>query len=89
MYDLKHCQHEERETWWEYDAQGIPLCKVCDLCVTAKLSTYRPEILSGYTQADVDESIEPDDGLSIGMASNELSAPHPCDPFYQEWEEYE
>ena len=45
------------------DAQGIPLCRVCDSCRKSKLSRYRPEILSGYTQADVDEPIEPDEGV--------------------------
>lgn len=49
------------ESWWENDAQGIPLCKVCPVCVDEKLSRYRPEILTGYTQADVDEQIEPDE----------------------------
>ena len=47
-------------SWWEYDAQGIPLCRVCDECRDEKLSGYRPEILTGYTQADVDEPIEPE-----------------------------
>lgn len=52
-------------SWWEYDAQGIELCRVCNACQKAKLARYRPEILRGYTQADVDEPIEPDDwGLS-------------------------
>ena len=46
---------------WEHDAQGIPLCRVCPKCRAAKLARYRPEILSGYTQADVDEPIEPQD----------------------------
>ena len=45
-------------SWWEHDAQGIPLCRVCDHCREEKLSKYRPEILRGYTQADVDEPIE-------------------------------
>lgn len=49
-------------SWWENDAQGIPLCRVCDACRQDKLSRYRPEILSGYDQADVDEPIEPDYG---------------------------
>ncbi len=51
-----HSKHDG--SWWEYDAQGIPLCRVCDRCVNEKLSRYRPEILTGYTQADVDEPIE-------------------------------
>ena len=51
-----------RDSWWEYDAQGIPLCRVCDDCIKDKLSGYRPEILTGYDQSDVDEPIEADDG---------------------------
>jgi len=47
---------------WVYDAQGIPLCRVCEACEPEKLSRYRPEILSGYNQSDVDEPIEPDLG---------------------------
>lgn len=47
--------------WWVRDAQGIELCKVCDECEEEKLSHYRPEILRGYTQEDVDEPIEPED----------------------------
>ena len=50
------------DSWWAKDAQGIPLCRVCSNCVDEKLQQFRPEILSGYTQADVDEPIEPDDG---------------------------
>lgn len=48
-------------SWWEYDAQGIPLCRVCTLCRDEKLSRYRPEILSGYNQSDVDEPIDAED----------------------------
>ena len=47
-------------SWWEYDARGIELCRVCDDCREEKLSTYRPEILSGYMQDDVNEPIEED-----------------------------
>jgi hypothetical protein len=56
------CQHENEYSWWEYDARGIELARVCDKCVDAKLAKYRPEILTGYTQADVDEPIEPEWG---------------------------
>lgn len=48
------------ETWWAKDAQGIELCRVCERCEKEKLAKYRPEILTGYTQADVDEPIEED-----------------------------
>jgi hypothetical protein len=51
-------QESEKYSWWEYDAQGIPLARVCDRCRKQKLSRYRPEILSGYDQGDVDEPIE-------------------------------
>lgn len=61
MNDLEQCQHEDQVSWWEYDAKGIELCKVCDRCRKAKLARYRPEILSGYDQGDVDEPIEPDE----------------------------
>lgn len=55
------CKAAGEHSWWEYDAQGIPLCRVCDVCRQAKLARYRPEILTGYTQADVDEPIEPEE----------------------------
>lgn len=53
-------QCSREDSWWEYDAQGIPLCRVCAECRGSKLSRYRPEVLRGYTQADVDERIEPE-----------------------------
>ena len=52
------CNHTKEESWWENDAQGIPLAKVCRKCEEAVLAQYRPEILTGYTQADVDEPID-------------------------------
>jgi hypothetical protein len=48
-------------SWWENDAKGIPLCRVCNKCCKEKLSAYRPEILTGYSQEDVDEPIETDE----------------------------
>ena len=45
-------------SWWMNDAQGIPLCRVCEYCEGEKASRYRPEILTGYNQHDVDEPIE-------------------------------
>ena len=51
--------HPSKEpSWWANDAQGIPLCRVCESCESEKLSRYRPEILSGYNQHDVDEPID-------------------------------
>lgn len=48
-------------TWWAKDARGIELCRVCERCEREKLAKYRPEILTGYSQADVDEPIEPEE----------------------------
>lgn len=57
----KHqCEHTKENSWWEYDARNIPLCRVCENCRAEKLARYRPEILTGYTQDDVDEPIEED-----------------------------
>ena len=56
--DLREHVCNRDESWWAHDAQNIPLARVCKICVHAKLSKYRPEILTGYTQADVDEPIE-------------------------------
>ena len=45
----------------EYDGNGIFITYVCDECRAEKIRGYRPEILDGpYTQADVDEQIEPE-----------------------------
>ena len=49
-----------QESWWENDAQGIPLERVCAECIDEKMKKYRPCILNGYDQSDVDEPIEPD-----------------------------
>ncbi len=57
---LNHRHTEGDGSWWAYDAQIIPLCRVCAECKDAKLSRYRPEILTGYNQNDVDEPIEPE-----------------------------
>ena len=43
---------------WLYDAQGIELCKASSKCKREKLSRFRPEIVSGYDQVDVDENID-------------------------------
>lgn len=58
---MNHPHTKNDGSWWENDARGIPLCRVCDECRAAKLSRYRPEILSGYDQNDVNEPIEEED----------------------------
>lgn len=59
-HECKGGERSENPSWWVKDARGIPLCRVCDACEKEKLSRYRPEILSGYDQSDVDEPIEED-----------------------------
>jgi len=40
----QYCMHENQESWWEKDARGIPLCRVCDKCYEIKLSAYRGDV---------------------------------------------
>lgn len=56
--DLHICN--QNESWPEYDAQRIYLCRVCSKCQRQKLAKYTYATLHGYTQADVDERIEDD-----------------------------
>jgi hypothetical protein len=47
-----------KQSWWEHDARGIPLCRVCDKCRKEKLSRYRPDVLtdpSYWTDEPVEE----------------------------------
>ena len=62
MTTIRPCPCGSKEpSQWAYDAQGIELARVCDVCRKEKLARYRPEILEGYTQEDVNEPIEPED----------------------------
>lgn len=73
---MRLCNCESgQESWWEYDVQGIALCRVCPACERKQLRRYRPEVLdedqrarAGYavkqelTYADVvEEPIEAED----------------------------
>jgi hypothetical protein len=40
-------------SWWEKDARGIELCRVCPKCRTDRMVGYRAAVLS-----DPDEPIE-------------------------------
>lgn len=42
---------------WYNDARGIPLCRICDECMDAKLARYRPEVLNNPNY-EADEPIE-------------------------------
>jgi len=46
--------------WWENDARGIPLAKVCRLCRADKLSKFRPDVLTDFQQYITNKPIEED-----------------------------
>lgn len=46
-----------KNSWWENDARGIPLARVCVECKQEKLKKYRPEVLTN-SQYEADEPIE-------------------------------
>lgn len=46
-------------SWWEHDARGIPLCRVCEKCREEKLKGYRPDVLTDSNYW-ADEPIEED-----------------------------
>lgn len=49
-----------KESWWENDARGIPLARVCDDCRERKLARYRPDVLTDSNYW-ADEPIEAED----------------------------
>ena len=38
------CNRSDR--WEEYDARGIFLCFVCEICHESKINKYRPDVLT-------------------------------------------
>jgi hypothetical protein len=64
---MSHCDHNRDweagtdDSWWEYDARGIPLAKVCDKCRKEKLRGFRPEVLTDSSY-EADEDIDGDYG---------------------------
>lgn len=49
-----------QDSWWEHDARGIPLARVCEKCVEQKLKKYRPDVLTDSNYW-ADEPIEPEE----------------------------
>jgi hypothetical protein len=45
-------------SWWEKDAQNIPLARVCVKCKAEKLSKFTRKTITGYDQRDIDEPID-------------------------------
>lgn len=48
-----------KESWWENDARGIPLARVCETCKASKLAKYRPDVLTNPAY-EADEAIDPE-----------------------------
>lgn len=46
-------------SWWEHDARGIPLARVCSECREEKLKEFRPEVLTNANY-EVNEPIDPE-----------------------------
>lgn len=61
MTVAKNCTYHSKTdgSWWERDAAGIPLCRVCEKCRTEKLSKFRPEIFrTNSTYAMTGEEVD-------------------------------
>ena len=35
-----------KNSYWQYDARGIPLCRTCDDCHDEKMKRYRSDVLT-------------------------------------------
>lgn len=49
-----------QDSWWQYDARGIELCRTCPKCHKEKMSKYRQDVLVNPSY-ECDEPIEPED----------------------------
>lgn len=57
---MTNCDHTPANSWPEYDARGIYLCRVCDQCQSEQLAQFRPDVLTNPSY-HADEPIEPED----------------------------
>jgi hypothetical protein len=48
-----------KASWWEHDARGIPLTRVCPNCKTDRMMRYRTAVLINPSY-EADEQIEED-----------------------------
>lgn len=48
-----------KNSWWENDARGIPLARVCVECKADRLKKYKPSVLTNSNYYS-DEPIEAD-----------------------------
>jgi len=49
-----------KDSSWNDDARGIPLCRTCVDCHDKRMAGYRPEVLTN-SNYQCDEAIEPED----------------------------
>jgi len=60
LYEIRPCPcGSGKDSHWESDARGIPLCRVCEDCREEKLSHYRKEVLTNPNYEAI-EPIEPE-----------------------------
>jgi len=59
----EECQRHNKANggYAKLDCQGIFKFYYCEKCEDTKMNRYVPNTWTGYTQADCDEPIEPDD----------------------------
>ena len=58
MSNKQYCTHDNEDSWWEYDARSMPLCRVCEVCKVVKLSAYRGDVLTDpnyYSDEPIEE----------------------------------
>jgi hypothetical protein len=48
-----------KESFWQHDARGIPLCRTCEDCHQRQMSKYRKDVLTDPNYWS-DEDIEDD-----------------------------
>jgi len=61
IHDVRPCPcGSGQSSWWELDARGIPLDRVCKKCKKEKLARYRKDVLVNPNYQS-DEPIYEDD----------------------------
>ena len=57
---FKYCPcGSQKNSWWESDARGIPLARVCADCKEERLKKFKPSVLTD-SKYQADEPIEPE-----------------------------
>lgn len=70
---LRYHPHTKTDgSWWEHDARGIPLARVCEECIEAKLEGFRKDVLTNPNY-ECNEEIEPDDWAGERNQDREFS----------------